>query len=193
MEYRKTITLKDGRICILRNGTEKDGEAVLDIESTKTNAGTRKIPMTEGVYRCFQAIIEDREAPRFEQMIDGHTGFLYLDNRGMPEVAMHWEHRFNHAVNRYNDIYKVQMPNVTPHICRHTYCTNMAKSGMNPKTLQYLMGHSDIGVTMNVYTHLGLDDAKDEMIRMEELEQAKKEVQGEKNETPVSQKMFKVI
>ena len=83
--------------------------------------------------------------------------------------------------------------NVTPHICRHTYCTNMAKSGMNPKTLQYLMGHSDIGVTMNVYTHLGLDDAKDEMIRMEELEQAKKEVRGEKNETSVSQKMFKVI
>ena len=63
-------------------------------------------------------------------------------------------------VHRYNEIYKVQMPNVTPHICRHTYCTNMAKSGMNPKTLQYLMGHSDIGVTMNVYTHLGLDDAK---------------------------------
>jgi len=60
-------------------------------------------------------------------------------------------------------------------------------------TEKYLMGHSDIGVTMNVYTHLGLDDAKDEMIRMEELEQAKKEVQGEKNETPVSQKMFKVI
>ena len=30
MKYRKTITLKDGRICILRNGTEKDGRAVLD-------------------------------------------------------------------------------------------------------------------------------------------------------------------
>ena len=35
----------------------------------------------------------------------------------------------------------------------------MAKSGMNPKTLQYLMGHSNISVTMNVYTHLGLEDA----------------------------------
>lgn len=43
------------------------------------------------------------------------------------------------------------MPNITPHVCRHTYCSNMAKSGMNPKTLQYLMGHSDISVTMNVY------------------------------------------
>ena len=104
------------------------------IESTKTNAGTRKIPMTEGVYRCFQGIIEDREAPRFEKMIGGYTGFLYLDAQGMPEVAMHWGHRFRHAVKRYNDIYKVQMPNITPHVCRHTYCSNQAKAGMNPKT-----------------------------------------------------------
>ena len=44
------------------------------------------------------------------------------------------------------------MPKISPHICRHTYCTNMARSGMNPKTLQYLMGRSDISVTMNTYT-----------------------------------------
>lgn len=50
-----------------------------------------------------------------------------------------------------------------PHVCRHTYCSNMAKSGMNPKTLQYLMGHSDIGVTLNTYTHLGAEDAKEEL------------------------------
>lgn len=53
------------------------------------------------------------------------------------------------------------MPNITPHVCRHTYRSNMVKSGMNPKTLQYLMGHSDIAVTLNVYTHVGLEDAED--------------------------------
>ena len=37
----------------------------------------------------------------------------------------------------------------------------MANSGMNPKTLQYLMGHSGIGVTLNTYTHLGPEDAED--------------------------------
>ena len=42
----------------------------------------------------------------------------------------------------------------------------MAKSGMNPKTLQYIMGHSDIGVTLNTYTHLTFDDAKEEMERL---------------------------
>jgi integrase len=52
----------------------------------------------------------------------------------------------------------------------------MAKSGMNPKTLQYLMGHSDIGVTLNTYTHLGLEDAVYELKRVEELENARKEM-----------------
>ena len=80
-----------------------------------------------------------------------------------------------------------------PHICRHTYCSNMAKSGMNPKTLQYLMGHSDIGVTLNTYTHLGLDDATDELKRMEELENARKELNKTNGENIISQKMFRVV
>ena len=98
---------------------------------------------------------------KWRKPIDGYSGFLFYDDNGRPLVAMHWQHRFNHMVGRYNDIYRVQMPNITPHVCRHTYCSNMAKSGMNPKTLQYLMGHSDIGVTLNTYTHLGLEDAED--------------------------------
>ena len=65
-------------------------------------------------------------------------------------------------------------------------------SGMNPKTLQYLMGHSDISVTMNVYTHIGFDDAEEELKRMEEFRKAQAEVE-KKNEKPMSQKMFKVI
>ena len=79
-----------------------------------------------------------------------------------------------------------------PHVCRHTYCSNMAKSGMNPKTLQYLMGDSDISVTMNVYTHIGFDDAEEELKRMEEFRKAQAEVE-QKKEKPVSQKMFKVV
>ena len=78
------------------------------------------------------------------------------------------EHRLKNAVNRYNSIFRVQLPKITPHICRHTYCSNQAKAGMNPKTLQYLMGHSDISVTLNIYTHTGYDDAKKELSRLKE-------------------------
>lgn len=45
-------------------------------------------------------------------------------------------------------------------------CSNMAKSGMNPKTLQYIMGHPDISVTLNTYTHVNFDDAKEEVYRI---------------------------
>ena len=163
------------------------------IEPTKTEAGTRKIPITQDVADMFRAIIEDREVPRQEKLIDGYGGFLFYDENGNPLVAMHWQHRFNHMVGRYNDIYRVQMPNITPHVCRHTYCSNQAKSGMNPKTLQYLMGHSDISVTMNVYTHVGLNDAEEELRRMEEFQKAQAEVEKKNGIKPVSQKMFKAI
>ena len=86
----------ENRIIDINHQLQRSSAMEYYIESTKTNAGTRKIPMTEEVYRCFQAIIEDREAPRFEKMVYGYTGFLYLDDQGMPLVAMHWEHRFNH-------------------------------------------------------------------------------------------------
>ena len=58
------------------------------------------------------------------------------------------------------------MPKVTPHVCRHTFASRMASKRMNPKTLQYIMGHSDIAVTLNVYTHLEFEDALDEMNRI---------------------------
>lgn len=35
---------------------------------------------------------------------------------------------------------------ITPHVFRHTFCTNMANAGMDIKPLQYVMGHSDVGM-----------------------------------------------
>ena len=132
--------------------------------------------------------------PRQEKVIDGYCGFLYYDSNGNPLTALHWEHHFNLMVRRYNDIYRIQMPNITPHICRHTYCSNMAKAGMNPKTLQYLMGHSDISITMNTYTHLGLDDARDEMVRLQELEDARKELEKTiEPDTQTTQELFRAM
>ena len=111
----------------------------------------------------FQRIVANRKKPKVEPLIGGRTGFLYLDKNEMPMVALHWEKYFQHIREKYNSIYRVQMPTITPHVCRHTFCSNMAKSGMNPKTLQYIMGHSDISVTLNTYTHVKFEDAEEEM------------------------------
>lgn len=138
------------------------------VEPTKTTSGTRMVPMTKEVADCFRRILAKRIKPKVEPMIDGYTGFLFLDKNEMPMVALHWEKYFKHILDKYNSIYKVQLPKITPHVCRHTFCSNMAKSGMNPKTLQYIMGHSDISVTLNTYSHVGFEDAKEELSRVAE-------------------------
>ena len=129
---------------------------------------------------CFERIISQRDKLGTEPVIDGRKGFLYLDKNGMPYVALHWEKYFQHIRTKYNKIYKEELPKVTPHVCRHTYCSNMAKSGMNPKTLQYLMGHADIGVTLDTYTHIGLEDAREELKRVSGTQTDVQDMQNER-------------
>ena len=136
------------------------------IEEPKTDKGIRYVPMTEAVAACFRRIIANRKTSKVEPMVEGYAGFLFLDKNDMPMVALHWEKYLEHIIQKYNRIYRIQMPKVTPHVCRHTFCSNMAKSGMNPKTLQYIMGHADISVTLNTYTHVNFDDAKEEVYRI---------------------------
>ena len=71
--------------------------------------------MTEEGHQMFRAILEDRSTDLPEKMVDGYIGFLFRDKDGIPLVTMRWEHRFNSMVGRYNNIYRVQMPNITPH------------------------------------------------------------------------------
>ena len=137
------------------------------IADTKTTYGERYLPMTEEVYQCFKKLTARRRKTKVEPMVDGVGGFLVLDKNGMPYLALHWEKRFEYALGKYNRTFKEELPTITPHVCRHTYCSNMAKSGVSPKTLQYLMGHADIATTLNVYTHLKYDDVEKEVRELE--------------------------
>ena len=159
---KKNLDFENNRI-IVDHQLQRTRDMKYIIEDTKTESGERMVPMTPEVKEAFQRILANRKNPKVEPMVDGYSGFLYLDKNGRPMVALPWEKYFQHIREKYNKIYRIQMPKVTPHVCRHTFCSNMAKSGMNPKTLQYIMGHSDISVTLNTYTHLNYDDAEEEM------------------------------
>ena len=165
------LTLSDvdmkGRKIHIDKQLQRTREGNYIITDTKTTYGERYLPMTDGVYQCFQKLIKKRKKQKVDPMIDGKAGFLVLDKNGMPYLALHWEKRFEYALGKYNRTYKEELPKITPHVCRHTYCSNMAKSGVNAKTLQYLMGHADIATTLNVYTHLGYDDVEKEVREME--------------------------
>lgn len=84
--------------------------------------------MTDEVYRAFQNAVQRRKQPKVELLIDGHTGFLFLDKDGKPKVAMHLEHVMKRIVDRYNDAHEDKLPSITPHVLRHQYVKPKAKT-----------------------------------------------------------------
>ncbi len=126
------------------------------IEKCKTKSGLRTIPISKNdieLMRCFKTLCSQARMRKNQPEVDGVKGFLYLSEAGKPLVAFQWAKKFEYAVLHHNRIYKKELPKITPHICRHTYCSNMIKAGVNPKVVQYLMGHSSSEITLNIYTY----------------------------------------
>ena len=134
-------------------------------ESPKTEKGIRQIPMTEEVYQAFKRVLKNRRKPE-PIIIDGYSNFLFLKNDGFPKVACNYEGMLRGLVKKYNKYHEEALPNVTPHTFRHTFCTDMANKGMNPNTLQYIMGHANITMTLGYYAHGSFASAKAEMERL---------------------------
>lgn len=135
-------------------------------DDPKTKSGNRQILMREEVYQAFMRVIQNRKkAQPFK--IDGYTDFLFLNLNGYPKVACNYDSMFRGLVKKYNKSHDEALPKVTtPHTLRHTFCTNLANAGMNPKALQYIMGHSNIQMTLNYYAHATFESARAEMERV---------------------------
>ena len=137
------------------------------VEKTKTECGCRFIPMTEEGYQRLKNILARRKRVKTEIIVDGYSGFILLDKNDKPKVALHIENEMRWAMKKYRKLHPDKpLPNITPHVFRHTFCRNMANAGMDIKTLQYVMGHSDVGVTLNVYTHVSFDRAAEQMVKV---------------------------
>jgi len=136
------------------------------IEPPKTETGIRQIPMTQNVHDALRNILNNRKGAK-PMIIDGYSNFLLINRNGKPKVAHNYESVFRAIVKKYNKCRTVALPKVTtPHTLRHTFCTTKANAGMNPKALQYLMGHANIVMTLNYYAHATYESAKAEMDRL---------------------------
>lgn len=127
------------------------------VSTPKTRSGIRTIIMTDAVKEAFRRVLSRRPTPKVEMMVDGCIGFLFLDKDEKPKVAMHLENYMRGIQKKYEQEYGNTVPKITPHVLRHTFCTNAQRAGINVKTLQYLMGHSNVSVTLDVYTHVDFD------------------------------------
>ena len=137
------------------------------IETPKTDSGFRQVPMSAAAYEAFQRVLKNRRGAKAIE-VDGYSNFLFLNRDGLPKVAVNYDAMFKCLAKKFNKCHKEPLPPVmTPHTMRHTFCTRMANAGMNPKALQYIMGHANIIMTLNYYAHATFNSAQAEMERLE--------------------------
>ena len=129
----------------------------------KTAAGKRTIPMSTAVYDAFVRVI-GRRCVRVGFSVDGYSDFLFLNSNGLPRTKVNYGNAFVRIMQKYEKLGMPSIPRVTPHVLRHTFCSTMANAGMNPKALQYIMGHANINMTMNYYADTDYVTAAENMM-----------------------------
>ena len=73
--------------------------------------------MTDAVYMALMRVVKARTSPKMELLVDGHSGFLFLDKSGMPKVAMHLENYMRGLQARFEKAYGKPVPRITPMCC----------------------------------------------------------------------------
>ena len=117
----------DHQLLRTRNGEYKIGV-------TKSKSGRRYIAMDDDVYASLKNMIVNRPKAKIEMVVDGYSGFIMLDKNEKPKVALHIENECRWSLKKYAKLHPdEQLSHITAHVCRHTYCSNMEKLGMNPK------------------------------------------------------------
>lgn len=130
------------------------------IHSPKTDSGIRIIPMSQKVYEAFmeQKRLNILLGKNENVKVENYTGFVFVTRNDRPFIPTSVNKVLYKIVNAHNRMEHIQeeekLPSISAHTMRHTFCTRMSENGMDIKVLQYLMGHSNINITMQIYNHV---------------------------------------
>ena len=156
---------------------KETNNCVYAINTPKTSAGNRSIPMLPVVKDAFlkEKWFQKETEQNCNAVIDGYTDFVFINRFG----GVQHQGTLNKALNRIvrdcnyeildksskNEI--ILLPKFSCHILRHTFTTRMCEAGVNIKAMQEILGHSDSGTTLDIYTDATKDFKRNEIINLE--------------------------
>jgi integrase len=130
------------------------------IVTPKSKSGTRVIPLFPAVREALLELRSTQTAGnQASPVVDGVAGFVFTARQGTlltGRMVRQWLNRVETAYSKANEGENggIELPHITPHVFRHTFCTRLCESGLNLQVVQKIMGHSDIATTTKVYNHV---------------------------------------
>lgn len=116
----------------------------------KSKSGYRTIPLTDEAIRILENQRSKNKSLKLVPM--EWKDIVFLCRKGTPVKNS----TYDTGLFKYCD--RVGIPRFSMHVLRHTFATRCIEGGMKPKTLQKILGHSNIGITMNLYVHITEDE-----------------------------------
>lgn len=151
--------------------SRRKGNGVRTIQSPKSKESVRDIPLTTAAKAALERWRTHCQEHKLQckANVDGFTDFIFFDTKGNAMLTATLNSKLNEIRKCHNESVLengLLLPSISSHIFRHTYATRMTEKGIHPKLLQVLMGHSEVEITMNVYTDISIDYMKQEVERL---------------------------
>lgn len=140
-----------------------------EMHDTKTMSGHRTIPLTTGALCALKRqrawknkIVEDGKIPP-----KGYEDLVFVTSRNGPLSQQTVQGGIDKVIKRIRKTQEFER--FTPHTFRHTFATRAIERGLHPKTLQKILGHSKIQMTLDLYCHVTEDTLFEEMMKFDGL------------------------
>lgn len=130
---------------VRRSADYRNGGGKWEIKTPKSRAGIRDIPLSREASRILKEQKAKMQALSVVRM--EYKDFVFLSKNGNPIKNSTYNEDLDNICR------KACIEHISMHTLRHTFATRCAEAGMKPKTMQAVLGHSNIGITMNIYVH----------------------------------------
>lgn len=161
---------------------KKTGKYGFSEQAPKTKNSKRTIPLHKNVVKALKRQKLNQNYMKLHGNWQPHEGFetlVFTGSKGQPQQTASIQNILNRIVKAINDeeVEKATKENRTPvimehlhpHALRHSFATRCFEADMPPKTVQMLLGHANIQITLDLYTHVSAEKKLQDMQKLDKI------------------------
>ncbi len=165
IDFKKRVLYVRHTLCYF----SRDGRYVFEMHATKTKNGTRAIPLTARAVAVLKRQLIQRQQILLKgiETEDEYRNLVFVTRNNRPTQLFLVQEAIDSVLRKLREEHP-EFERFSPFCFRHTFATRAIENGVQPKTLQKILGHASLQMTIDLYCHVTEDTLFEEMQKMEQ-------------------------